>query len=489
MTTEATTPLLDRLVEIEAAARALEETPAERRALNEHVLAFGDRFLDELAERPVWSNEPGARDELLALGIPDEPADMDRVMDIIVREIDGPALQPASGGHVGYIAGGGIYPGALGDYIAAITNRYAGVHYTGPGAVHLENMLLRWLCGLIGYPREALGTLTSGGSVATLVAVVAARDAKGVRATEVPRSTIYLTAQTHHCVAKAIAIAGLAEAELRQVPMDAGYRMDPAALGRLVAEDRAAGKRPFLLVASAGTTDAGALDPLAELADIAQREELWYHVDAAYGGAFLLLEEMRPRFRGIERADSVVIDPHKGLFIPYGSGAVLVRDPQHLLASNGKRGVYLQDATGRLDEPSPSDLSPELTRHFRGLRMWLPLQVHGLARYRAALEEKLLLCRIFHERVQALGFEVGPEPDLSVSMFRWIPRDGSDANEFNRHLLQKILADGRVFVSTTTIDGTFWIRCAVLCFRTHLDHVEALLDVLERETKSTTATQ
>jgi glutamate/tyrosine decarboxylase-like PLP-dependent enzyme len=258
--------------------------------------------------------------------------------------------------------------------------------------------------------------------------------------------------------------------------------MDVGGLRAAIATDRAAGRAPFLLVASAGTTDTGALDPLEALADVAAEEGLWFHVDAAYGGAFLLVESERARFRGIERADSVVVDPHKGFFLPYGSGAVLVRDPEHLRPSHGLRGVYLQDATDALDEPSPADLSPELTRHFRGLRMWLPLQLHGLARYRAALEEKLLLARLFHARVQALGFEVGPAPDLSVALFRWVPRDGADATEFNKRLLAAVLDDGRVFLSTTTIDGVFWIRVAVLCFRTHADRIDAVLEVLARET-------
>ena len=477
-----TDPLVQRLDELEPLSRALEESPAERQALTEEVVAFTDRVLDGLAERKVFTRGPGAREELLAQGFPEHPADLGRVLDLVEREVDGPGLQPASGGHLGYIAGGGIYPGALGDFLAAVTNRYAGVHYAGPGAVHLENLCLRWLCSLVGYPSSSLGTLTSGGSIATLVALVCARDARGVRAREVERSPIYVTAQTHHCVAKAIAIAGLGEAPLRKVAMDAHYRMDPRALHQQVQADRAAGLRPFLLVASAGTTDTGALDPLGPLADAAEQLDLWYHVDAAYGGAFLLVESMRPRFAGIERADSVVIDPHKGLFLPYGSGAVLLRDPEHLRPSHGLRGAYLQDATDVLDEPSPADLSPELTRHFRGLRMWLPLQLHGLARYRAALEEKLLLAELFHARARELGCEVGPRPDLSVAMFRWVPRDGSDANGFNQELLAKILDDGRVFLSSTTIDGVFWIRVAVLCFRTHRDRIEAILEVVARET-------
>ena len=473
--------LLERLAGLEPHSRALEEGPAERRKLTERVVGFADQMLDGLADRRVWSTGDGAREELLALGIPEEPADLERVMDLVDREIDGPGLQPASGGHMGYIAGGGIYASALGDYLAAVTNRYAGVHYAGPGAVHLENLLLRWMCRMIGYPPNALGTLTSGGSIANLIALVTARDARKVRARDVERSVIYLTSQTHHCVKKAIAIAGLEEAPLRYVPMDANFRMDPAALERQIAADRDAGLNPFLLVASAGTTDVGALDPLEALAEVAATEDLWYHVDAAYGGVFMLVETERPRFQGIERADSVVVDPHKGLFVAYGSGALLVKDPELLRASHGLRAAYLQDAPQTFDEPSPADLSPELTRHFRGLRLWLPLQVHGLARYRAAIEEKLLLCRLFHARVQELGFEVGPAPDLSVAMFRWVPRDGSDANEFNARLLATILDDGRVFLSSTTVDGCFWIRVAVLCFRTHRDRIDAVLEVLARE--------
>ena len=222
--------LLARLSALEDAARALEESPSQRRKLDREVSSFADKLLSELPDRPVWSSEGGAREELLARGIPEEPGRIEELLDLVEREIDGPGLQPASGGHLGYIAGGGIYASALGDYLAAVTNRYAGVHYAGPGAVHLENLLLRWLCSLVGFPASALGTLTSGGSIATQVAVVAARDAKAVRAREVERSVIYLSEQTHHCVKKAIAIAGLAEAQLRFVPLDERYCMDVAAL-------------------------------------------------------------------------------------------------------------------------------------------------------------------------------------------------------------------------------------------------------------------
>ncbi|MEZ6015596.1 MAG: pyridoxal-dependent decarboxylase [Planctomycetota bacterium] len=478
--------LTDRITALEATARALEEAPEVRREWTRDVVGFAHEVLDGLEARKAWDTAGGAREALLALGVPEHPTTLAHALQLVRDEVDGPGLQPASGGHLGYIPGGGVFPGALGDFIAAVTNRYAGVRYAGPGAVAVENLMLRWLRDALGLPEGAHGTLTSGGSIATLVAFCAARDGRNVRARDVERTVVYMTRQAHHCVKKSLAIAGLAECVQRAVPIDARYRMDVDALRAMVREDRAQGRAPFMVVGTAGTTDTGAMDPLDALADVAAGEGLWYHVDAAYGGAFVLVDELRPIFRGIERADSIVVDPHKGLFLPYGTGAVLVRDARHLAPSHAHRGAYLQDVTDVLDEPSPADLSPELTRHFRGLRMWLPLVLHGVARFRAALLEKHLLARYFRERVAALGFEVGPEPDLSVVLFRWAHRGaGADAgaDERNRALLGAVLDDGRVFLSSTTIDGVFWLRVAVLCFRTHRDRVDHLLGVLERATR------
>lgn len=472
---------LTQLATLERTARELEESPATRQAWTERVVAFAHAVIDGLPRRKAWDLAGGARAALLDLGVPEQPAAFDRVLDLIEREIDGPGLQPASGGHLGYIPGGGIFPGALGDLIAAVTNRYAGMRHAAPGAVHVENLCLRWLRDELGLPASAHGTLTSGGSIATLVAFVAARDARDIRARDVERAVVYLTRQAHHCIGKALAIAGLRDTVQRQVAIDARFRMDAEALAAAIRADRAQGCNPFMVVATAGTTDTGALDPLDEIADVCAREDVWLHVDGAYGAAFALVEELRPRLRGIERADSLVIDPHKGLFLPYGTGAVLVRDAKHLAPSHGHRGAYLQDVTDVAEEPSPADLSPELTRHFRGLRMWLPLVLHGVARFRAALLEKVLLARWFRERAQALGFVVGPEPDLSVVLFRCQSRDGADANAATRRVLAAVLADGHVFLSSTTIDEVFWIRVAILCFRTHKDRVEHLLGVLARE--------
>jgi glutamate/tyrosine decarboxylase-like PLP-dependent enzyme len=410
---------------------------------------------------------------------------LSELLDRYRREVLDRGLNPASGGHLGYIPGGGLFPCALGDYLAAVTNQFAGVYFAGPGAVRMEHDLIRWMCRLVGYPDNALGNLTSGGSIANLIAFVAARDALQIRADRIPQSVIYLTEQVHHCVYKAIRIGGMAEAVVRTVRVDERFRMDAVQLKSLVQQDRRAGLRPFLVVATAGTTDTGAVDPLDAIADVSRDEGMWLHVDAAYGGFFLLSSvidrdgvPVADRLRGIERSDSVAIDPHKGLFLSYGIGAVLVRNVSAVLKSHFYRASYLQDAFSADAEPNPADLSPELTKHFRGLRMWLPLQLFGIAPFVAALDEKIQLCRYFYAKVQQLGFEVGPEPELSVCLYRYVPAVG-DPNAFNLRLIESIHRDGTVFVSSTTIGGVVWLRLAVLCFRTHLSHIDSLLRLLK----------
>ena len=179
----------------------------------------------------------------------------------------------------------------------------------------------------------------------------------------------------------------------------------------------------------------------------------------------------------MELSDSIAIDPHKGLFLSYGIGAILIKDVGALYETHRFTANYMQDAFTLDEDPSPADLSPELTKHFRGLRMWISLQLLGVAPFRAALEEKILLCQYFYKEVQKLGFEVGPEPDLSIAIFRYVPESG-DTNDFNAKLVEQIMQDGRIFLSTTTIDDVYWIRFAVLSFRTHLEQVELALQLM-----------
>ena len=469
-----------RLENLERFSASLEPLAEYRRAWNEQVFQYGEQFLENLEEAKTYEVEGDKGLGLLAATIQEEGRSLEDLLDLFRKHVDEPGANPAGPGMVAYIPGGGIVPAALGDYLAAITNNYAGIFFSGPGAVVMENQLLRWMCQMVGFPDTALGNLTSGGSIANLTAIATARDFKNITPSKIEKSVIYLSQQTHHSIQKALRIAGLGAAHTHYLPLDDGFRIRPDALREAIQQHKAEGLHPFLLVVSAGTTDTGAIDPMEELGAIAREEDLWYHVDAAYGGFFLLVDELRPAFKGIELADSLTIDPHKGLFLPYGTGAVLIKNIEALKKTHYYIAGYMQDAADAVEELSPADLSPELTKHFRGPRMWLPLQLLGVKPFRASLEEKILLCRYFYDRIQELGFEVGPYPELSVMTYRYLPPNG-DANEFNAQLTDRIRTDGRVFISSTTIKGTFWLRLAILNFRTHKRHIDLALDIIEEQ--------
>lgn len=479
--------ILGRIRELEISARELEPDTEERRAIRRPLVDYGEAFLESLAGGKVYEIEKDPVRELRESPIGERGASLEEAIDLIERCVVKPGLNPASPGHLAYIPGGGLYASSLGDYLAAITNRYAGVRFAGPGAVEMENLLLDWMAELVGYPEGSAGNLASGGSIANLIGIVTARDAHELRGRDYERAVVYLTSQAHHCLDKSLRVAGMGECIQRRLPMDEGYRMIPEALEAAIREDRSAGRVPWLVVAAAGTTDVGAIDPLEPLGRIAAEHGLWYHVDAAYGGFFALVEECRPKLAGMELSDSIVLDPHKGLFLPYGTGAVLVKDRAALRRAHAYRAAYLQDAQGEeaWGMDSPAEQSPELTKHFRGLRLWLPLKLHGVAPFRACLEEKLWLTRYFYDEVQRLGFEVGPEPELSVATYRWVP-DTGDANAFNEALIKEVHRDGRTFISSTMLNGTFVLRLAVLTFRSHLDIIDLTLRVLKEKVEKLT---
>lgn len=470
----------DRLFELEQRSRLLEPTAQVRENARDKVIDYSENFLDNVESLEAYVQTEDKGIGLLESPICETGIGIDEAISLLKENVDRPGLNPASGGHLGYIPGGGIYYSALGDYLADVFNRYAGVFYASPGAVRMENMLIRWMNDLVGYPPEAAGNLTTSGSLANMIAIVTARDGRNIKSADVPRSVIYLSKQTHHSIHKAINVAGLSECIVRHIPLDEKFRMKPSELAAQIEGDKAAGLNPFLVVASAGTTDVGAIDPLSEIGEIANGHGLWYHIDAAYGGFFILTDEGKAKLQGLELSDSLIIDPHKGLFLPYGLGVVLVRNAEDLRRSHRFDAHYMQDAFRGSDELSPAELSPELTKHFRGLRLWMPLKLHGVAPFRACLEEKLLLAKYFYAEVQKLGFECRIEPELSVVVYRYLPKTG-DANIFNKKLLDAVVADGRVFISSTMLDGEFTLRFACLAFRTHLVTVGILLEVLKNK--------
>jgi len=498
-----TTPrdVVTRIRRLEREARPLEADPRRRAELDAALRGLAERYLAGLETGMRFEGGAPARDGalpipayvetddpargLLDLPIGEEGTPLNVVVDHLERDVLLPGGHPASGGHLAYLTGGGLYEAALGDYLGAVSNKYPSVFFTGPGPVRMENLLVRWTADLVGYPDGAAGHIASGGSLANLTAVATARDAHEigvVGGVATADAVVYMTAHTHHCLDKALRLTGLRDVRVRRIPLDERLRMRPDALADAIAADRAADRVPWLVVATAGTTDAGSVDPLAELASIAARERCWFHVDAAYGGFFRLTAHGRDITSGIERSDSVVLDPHKSLFLPWGAGIVLVRDGARLAATHGGAGSYLQDAVRARGEVSPSELSPELTKPFRALRMWLPLVLHGVRPFRAALDEKLLLARYFHREIAALGWETGPEPDLSVVTFRLAPKGmaATHVDALNQTIVDELRRDGRIFLSSTEIAGRFTIRMAALAHRTHLAHVDLALDLLER---------
>ncbi|HEU5474449.1 MAG TPA: aminotransferase class V-fold PLP-dependent enzyme [Actinophytocola sp.] len=382
------------------------------------------------------------------------------------------AYETAGPRHFAYVPGGGLVASAVAEMLARTVNRYTALAGIAPGLVAMEHGVLRWLCSEFGLPAGSGGLVTTGASMATLSVVVAARhDRLGP---DFGTGTVYVTEYTNHCVAKAARIAGIRPDRVRIVPTTRDLRMDVAAALRMISADRAEGLRPFLIVGTAGSTDTGTVDPLVDLAALARREDLWLHVDAAYGGFFQLTRRGRERLVGIACADSITLDPHKGLFLPHGTGILLVRDPAQLRAAHIEDAHYLRDTHDPSALPNYADLGIELTREFRGLRLWLPLHLHGVAAFRAALDEKLdLALHAYDELRRTPGLHVPYAPELSTVVFRDIA-----GNSATQRLFDRIHASGRIFLSSTRIRGQALVRMCVLSHRSRVAHINDALEVI-----------
>jgi len=470
------TSIKDQIRSLQKISEALEPTETQRDQYFEQIQAYSNQFINELPKQKAYTPDHETKG---SLRLSKTPKSLAQLLLLYRKEVATKGIQAASGGHLGYIPGGGIYTAALADYIADITNEYTGMYYASPGGVTIENELIDWMKELFGFPTSAIGNLTSGGSIANLIALTAARDKYEVKGAAIEQNVIYVSDQVHHCIHKALRIIGLEDVIIRHIELDERSRIRPESLSKAIKNDLDNHLIPFLVIASAGTTDTGAIDPLNTIATIASAHQLWFHVDAAYGGFFMLTDEKKDAFKGMERADSLVVDPHKGLFLPYGLGAVLVKDKQAIFKSHHYTANYMQDALQDDFPVNPADVSPELTKHFRGLRLWLPLQLHGIEPFKACLQEKLLLTQYFRKQLITMGFEVGPEPELSVSYF-WSPgKDLEAENAFNQALMKEIHNNGEVFLSSTNIHGKFVIRIAILSFRTKLKTVERALKMID----------
>jgi aromatic-L-amino-acid decarboxylase len=401
------------------------------------------------------------------------------LLDLLFDKAIPASFNNAGPGFLAYIPGGGQPYVAAADLISSAVNRYVGVFAPAPALVQLETNAIRWFVRAVGYPQSAGGFLTSGGSLANFSAVVAARHEKLPE--NFLKGALYVSDQGHHCIRKAALLAGFPATNVREIPSDAAFRMRLDALAARVAADRAAGFTPFLVAASAGTTNTGAVDDLDALADFAEREGLWLHTDAAYGGFFTLTERGRAALKGLARADSIVLDPHKGLFMPYGAGCLLVKDPGALHRSHSVSAHYMP---GMQDDPDSVDfceISPELSRNFRGLGVWLALKLCGLVAFRAALDEKLDLAKEAAEAIRRIpGMTIVAEPELSLFAFRLTPPGASvdEANRLNRDVMDRVNARQRVLLTGTLLGDDFAIRMCILSFRTHADRIQMALEDL-----------
>jgi len=454
----------------------LDPSPEQMHEMGEAALAYLVDFIGGLDEAPAEATE-GALE--LARRLRSAPPETGGPFDEVfsdVQEAVARTFEYAGPGYLAYIPGGGLFAAALGEFLAHGVNRYVGLWQPSPAVVQIEENVTRWLCSLFDMPEDtSQGVLTSGGSMANFSAIVAARHAK--LGEDFWDGTYYVSEQVHASITKAAALAGFSERNVRLVPTDGELRMDPDALRSMVEADRATGLRPFLVVPSAGTTNSGAIDPLDTVADVAAEHGLWMHVDAAYGGFFVLTERGRERFRGIERADSVTLDPHKGLFLPYGTGALCVRDGENLREAHYEGAAYLQDLAPAGELPNYNEYSAELSRDWRGLRVWLPLKLHGVSAFRDALDEKLDLAAYLDEGLSEDPLlELPWRPQLTVVPFRLADAD----EETNKRLLERINASKRVFLSSTLIHGKYTIRACIVSHRTHRDRIDECIEIVRK---------
>ena len=467
-----TEELLLKLIELNTTSQLLETPEAERLEMIENVTDYANQFIAGLSTVKAFQEK-----EATSLEITDQKRSLPELLDLYQKQVAETGINAASGKHLGYIPGGGVFTAALADFIAAITNPFASVHYASPGAATIENEVINWMKTVFSFPENSVGCLSSGGSISTLIAFTAARDHHKVKNEFIQKNVVYLSEQVHHSTQKALRIIGLEDIVIRYISLDSNHKIKTDSLEELIQKDIAAGLQPFMVVATAGTTDTGSIDPLNEIAGIAKNYKMWFHVDAAYGGFFIMTSK-KELFEGIEKADSMIIDPHKGLFLPYGVGAVLIKDSAAVLHSNYYTANYMQDGAQEEMLKSPANVSPELTKHFRGLRVWLPLQMHGIEPFIACLEEKLLLVHYFRNQLTELGFCLGPDPDLSISYF-WYPFE-IDVDEKNKQLMDAIHADGSVFLSSSIIENRFVIRIAILAFRTKKETVDEAVEMIQR---------
>jgi aromatic-L-amino-acid/L-tryptophan decarboxylase len=450
------------------------------RAMADLVVARCVDHIATLPQQPLYGvHEAEALCMQLRESAPTSGTALPMLLDELFDRCIPQSFNTPSPGYLAYIPGGGLYTAALADFIANTTNRYTGIWQAAPALVQLEANALEWLREWMGMPAGTTGVFTTGGSMATFNAVLCAREK--YLGPEIRRGVLYTSDQAHHCVNKSARLAGIMPDRVRSIPCDAQFHMPVSALRAAIAADRAAGLTPFMVVSNAGTTNTGAVDPLDAIADLCASENLWHHVDGAYGAFFQLCDNTRGVLRGLERADSLTLDPHKGMFMPYGTGALLVRDGAALRAAHGATADYLPDVPSAADFYDPSQHGPDLSRGFPGLRMWLTMKIYGTDVFRAAIAEKRALAVDAAARVSVLPHVVMDAlPELSLFPFHitWAGATLAQEDAATRALMDDVSKRGRVMISGAVAGGRYVGRVCVLSFRTHAAQIDALVEDL-----------
>lgn len=453
-------------------------------------------YLQALPELPVAHPQtPAEARAALARAVPDQPVSDDELFAHLRELMTERSVQTGHGGWMAYISGAGTVPGGPASLLAAGINQNLGGWPLGPGATEVETQLLNWFAERLGLPESTSGAFVTGGATANLLALTVARDALAgwdVRrdgVTAGPPLAVYASDDVHETIDRAADLLGLGSAAVRRIPVDERYRVRPAELAAAIERDVAHGVRPLCVVGTAGTTELGAIDPLAELADIAAAHGCWFHVDAAYGGPAAMVDELKARFAGLERADSLTCDPHKWLNTPISSSLVLFRDPAQQLAAFTLKPDYAQlDAELEQDMVLRYQWTPQFTRPFDALPVWVSLLAHGWTAYARRITHDIELAGWLHQLVtEHAELEPLAEPELSIACFRYAPPglpDGADTagylDKLNEQIIYAVQRAGRVYPSNAVVDGRYAIRACLISYRTEAEHVEALVDEVVR---------
>lgn len=481
--------------EAPAAVSELDWSPQRARSIGNGVLDIWTEYLKRLRSMPIRRRTATAQEvrDRVTRPVPDEPLPEAELLAHLRELVFEHATVTGHPGFLAYISGSGTIPGAAADLVSAAINQNVGGWRLAPAATEIELHLIRWFAERLGLPVTAGGLVTSGGAMAAFVALKAARDAKAgwnVREHGVasgPPLTIYASDEVHDVNRRAADMLGLGTSALRDIPTDGQLRMRVDELRRAVAADRAEGRRPFAVVATAGTVATGAIDPLDEIADVCAEEGLWLHVDGAYGGVAALTDQLRPLFSGIERADSVALDPHKWLYTPHSGGALVVRDLSLLEKAFALHPTYTrEDKAVTHTGIDFYTLSPQFSRGFHALKIWISLLAHGWRAYSERIAHDVALAAYLYERAEAHPEleAVGPPSPLSISCFRFVPADlcgRADAEEYlnalNERLMAELQMDGRVFPSNAVIRGRYALRACIVNFRTEAPDLDRLMDL------------